>query len=85
MIGHTYFHKVELGLENRSLFERLFSNGLMRLEGQDEPLYVSARLHQTLWPDNADDRVSYQVKVAATPLLFGEFSVAQVISAERIR
>ena len=85
--GEIHYKFVELDLSNRGFFESICSNSIVRLE-ENSIFYVSQSDHKKLWPE--DPRVmdkngyTYRAKLQASPLLFGGFGLAKVISIVRI-
>ena len=85
--GEIHYKFVELDLNNRGFFEGICSNRIARLEG-NSMLYVSLSDHEKLWPENPHEMnrngYSYRATLQASPLLFGGFGIAKVVSVVRI-
>lgn len=85
--GEIHYKFIELDLTNRGFFEGICSNRIARLEG-NSMLYVSLSDHEKLWPENPHEMnkngYSYRARLQASPLLFGGFGLAKVISVVRI-
>jgi hypothetical protein len=82
--GDIYYNKIELELDSRSLFENLLGKTLVRVTGHP-PLYMSPREQQQLWPEADNLTYTRHVLIAATPLFFGGYAAAEVISSGPIQ
>lgn len=85
--GEVHYKFVELNFTNRQLFEEVFANRILRLQGHPI-LYVSETDHAKFWSENphrmSASGYTFRARLAADPLLFGGHSLARVISVERI-
>jgi hypothetical protein len=85
--GEIHYKFLELGLTNREVFEELFGNRIVRLEGQSI-LFVPATQKARLWRESPHDmwekKYTFRAKLKAKRLLFGGYGVAEVVGIERL-
>jgi hypothetical protein len=85
--GNVHYKFLELGLENRSFFEGLLGNGPARLIGAPE-LFVSESDRKLLWSESPwemrEKHYTFRARLAAKPLMFGGYGLAQVMSIKRV-
>jgi len=85
--GNVHYKLLELGLNNRAVFESLLGNVPVRLVDGTE-LYVSKSDKSLLWPESPwemeKNHYTYRTKVTARPLTFGGVGPAQVSEVKRV-
>ncbi|NQY38415.1 MAG: hypothetical protein HRT37_26475 [Alteromonadaceae bacterium] len=90
--GEIHYKLLEINFNNRSVFEELLANRIVRLEGHPV-LYVNEGDDDKLWPespwDMRDKGYTIKATLIAQPLLWGGYGVAklgkiEIIDAEPI-
>ncbi len=87
LVGEVHYKFIELNITNRQIFEELIGNKIVRLENYGV-FYVSPNDRKLLWPENPHEmlkkKYTIKAKIEVSSLKFGGYSVAKVVSTEKL-